>query len=432
MKYFNKSFIISLLFILTLSQSNLSTQVKNYQTQFKTSYDAFFYQDFVNTKSNKQGLTKINIYIHVPYKSLRFIKTGQGFTAKYSVSISVYDKNKENLQVEKFWSETINVMDFSQTTSKLNFNVGLKSIELKPAKYLFQTIVTDNETKKEIKTENIFDVREFNQNLDISDILFVKKLEHSSSKVLPNISRDVTVAKDGLQFYYDLFSGIEGIQNCFIEYEIFDKENKIVFQRTFTKELTPGKNQILENITDLKLNLGIYTLRLTLKDEKFKTINVLNKTFFSRWIGIPSVISDLDKAINQMVYIATPKELNDLKEATTIEEKTQKFLEFWKRKDPSPANEENEVFEEYFRRIQFSEENFSNYIEGWRSDRGMVYIILGPPNNINRYPFEYHSKPYEVWEYYQLNRSFVFVDQTGFGDYRLITPLSGDLFRYRY
>jgi len=69
---------------------------------------------------------------------------------------------------------------------------------------------------------------------------------------------------------------------------------------------------------------------------------------------------------------------------------------------------------------------------GWRSDRGMVYTILGTPNNIDRHPFEYDSKPYEVWEYYDLNRSFVFLDQTGFGDYRLITPLTGDMYRYRY
>ncbi len=62
----------------------------------------------------------------------------------------------------------------------------------------------------------------------------------------------------------------------------------------------------------------------------------------------------------------------------------------------------------------------------------MVFIILGSPDNIDRHPFEYDSKPYEVWQYYDLNHSFVFVDETGFGDYRLTTPLYGDLFRYRY
>ena len=62
----------------------------------------------------------------------------------------------------------------------------------------------------------------------------------------------------------------------------------------------------------------------------------------------------------------------------------------------------------------------------------MVYITLGPPNNVDRHPFDYDAKPYEVWEYYDQNLQFVFMDETGFGDYRLITPMYGDEMRYRY
>ncbi|MEJ2493473.1 MAG: GWxTD domain-containing protein, partial [Ignavibacteriaceae bacterium] len=140
----------------------------------------------------------------------------------------------------------------------------------------------------------------------------------------------------------------------------------------------------------------------------------------------------IDKAITELVYIASPEEIGKMEDGKNEKEKTKRFLEFWKTKDPSPGNEQNEVFEEYYRRVDYSNKNFSQYMDGWRSDRGMVYIILGAPNNIDRHPFEYDSKPYEVWQYYELNRSFVFVDETGFGDYRLTTPLYGDLFRYRY
>ena len=80
--------------------------------------------------------------------------------------------------------------------------------------------------------------------------------------------------------------------------------------------------------------------------------------------------------------------------------------------------------QEYYRRIQFANATFSGFMNGWRSDRGMVYIILGPPNDIDRHPFEADSKPYEIWAYYTINREFIFVDQTGFGDYRLVNPIS--------
>jgi len=55
---------------------------------------------------------------------------------------------------------------------------------------------------------------------------------------------------------------------------------------------------------------------------------------------------------------------------------------------------------------------------------GMIYILFGPPNSVDRHPFDIDSKPYEVWYYYQKDRQFMFVDETGFGDYRLMNPLS--------
>jgi GWxTD domain-containing protein len=120
-----------------------------------------------------------------------------------------------------------------------------------------------------------------------------------------------------------------------------------------------------------------------------------------------------------------------IEEASDQEEMIKRYLEFWKKKDPSPNTEENEIFNEYYRRIVFANEKYSHYTEGWKTDRGMVFILLGPPSNVDRHPFDYDSKPYEVWEYYDLNKNFVFIDETGFGDYRLITPLHGELYKYR-
>ena len=62
---------------------------------------------------------------------------------------------------------------------------------------------------------------------------------------------------------------------------------------------------------------------------------------------------------------------------------------------------------------------------------GMVYITLGPPSAVERHPFDMGAKPYEIWEYYHINRSFLFVDNSGFGDYRLSESPYGDWFKYR-
>ncbi|HEX9250970.1 MAG TPA: GWxTD domain-containing protein, partial [Ignavibacteriaceae bacterium] len=292
----------------------------------------------------------------------------------------------------------------------------------------------DKDSKQEAVGENLFIVRDYNKDISLSDILMISKYDSSQGRneIIPNISRNIPTSKDRVKFYYEVYSKDSTDVNRTFEYTVFNSEKNVIHKEVEDRNIKPGKNKVLYSLAEFPFELGIYSLTVSLLDENSKVIETVSKAFYSHWKGLPGVITDIDKAISQTVYIATPDEMNYMEEGETIQEKTKRFLEFWKKKDPSPNNDENEIFDEYFRRISYSNDNFSNYIEGWRSDRGMVYTILGAPNNVDRHPFEYDSKPYEVWEYYDLNRSFVFLDQTGFGDYRLITPLTGDMYRYRY
>jgi len=174
------------------------------------------------------------------------------------------------------------------------------------------------------------------------------------------------------------------------------------------------------------------SLNIRLKNRYGQDLDRTTKKFESKIYGFPESIKDLQLAIDQLVYIATGDELDKIEEAEHYENKLEEYIKFWKEKDPSPATEENEVFLEYYRRITFANEQFGNYIDGWRSDRGMIYIVLGPPDNVERHPYEINSKPYEIWDYYDINKRFIFVDETGFGDYRLLNYQYGDWYRYRY
>lgn len=390
-----------------------------------------FFEDYLNFASNEFGKTRLDVFIQAPYSEMQFVKTNAGFEAKYNLTISVFDEDKKNLLVEKSWIEKITVKDFEQTISKNNFNLSLKSFNLSPGKYFIRTSFEDAESRQEFVTENEIKIRQLNQSFSVSDVMLISKqtVVEGSSKIIPNVSRNVAAKKDGIPVFYEIYS--EYARDIKIEYSLVDNEKVKVFTEEIERRIDSGKTQIFHTIKDVELGLGNYLFAVDLKDSKNQLAISTGKYFVSRWIGVPSSIRDLDKAIAQMVYIATSSELDEIQSAPTQEEKIKRYLDFWKKKDPDPRSEDNPVFNEYYRRVAFSNENFSHYIEGWRTDRGMVYIILGAPNNINRHPFEYDSKPYEVWEYYELNKSFIFLDETGFGDYRLITPLYGDFFRYR-
>ena len=390
-----------------------------------------FYQDLLNFKGD-DGKANVNLFIQVPFREIQFIRSSNGFEGGYSVSVSVYDEKAENLIFEKIWNEDISSNSFDESSAKENFNISHRIFDLERNTYFIKTTITDRESRQEFSLERLFTVKDFKIDPSISDILLISSntLVGGKNKIIPNITGNVSIGEDGIDMFFEIYSESEGEYN--IDYVVINKEKEVLITKSETQIVNNGKTQVYYTLEDSTLGLGNYLLTVVIKDNEGNNIVETTKPFYSRWAGLPSNIEDIDKAIAQLVYMASPDEMDYLKEGNTEEEKTKRFLEFWKSKDPSPGNEENELFEQYFSRVSFANENFSHYIDGWSTDRGMVFIILGAPNNVERHPFEYNAKPYEIWQYYELNRSFVFTDQTGFGDYRLVTPLQGDLFRYRY
>ncbi|MGZ5192094.1 MAG: GWxTD domain-containing protein [Flavisolibacter sp.] len=424
-----KSFIYLSIFIICLQ--SLSAQIESDYGRKSGNLDPKYYQDFLNFASDKENNTRVDIFIQVPYTTIQFVKASTGFAASYNVTVSVFDEDKEKLLTEKSWREKIGAQNFDQTTSKSNYNLSLKSFYLTPGKYFIRTAVEDEDSRKTYSSENMYTVRDFSGNVSVSDIMLIIRQSQSegSKKILPNISRNINAEKDGIPLFFEIYSKYP--KDVVIQLEIKDNDEKIVFSDTLNKYIDSGRTQIIHTIENVSLSLGTYLLNVTVSDStKENNLNV-NKTFMSRWAGIPSAINDLDKAISQLVYIATPSELNNIEDASGQKEKVSRYLEFWKKKDPTPSTDENEIFNEYYRRVAYANSNFTHYVEGWRSDRGMVFILLGSPSNVDRHPFDLESKPYEVWYYYELNRNYIFVDETGFGDYRLTTPLYGDDYRYR-
>lgn len=419
---------IKIIIMLFLSAGVIYTQTNN--SKLYSSSRAKYFQDYLNFMDD-DGQSRVDLFIQVPFKEIQFIKSSKGFQGGYSVTVSIYQDDKETLVFEKVWTEKITSPSYKKSISRESFNLSFRSINLVPGEYFIKTILADRESHQEYLSERMFKVKDYKVKPAISDILFStnKKNSNDNSKIIPNISRNISNSKVGLNFFFEVYTDSSTVSN--IEFHIADKNGKIIYSKFRKQTFNETKTQIYYSINDTTLNFGTYILTVILKDNDGNQISISKKPFFSRWVGLPASVQDIDEAIAQLLYIASPSDIEYMEEGKTEKEKIMRFLQYWKSKDPSPGNEENQVFEEYFNRVSFANENFSSYTKGWRSDRGMVFIILGVPNNIDRHPFEYDSKPYEVWQYYDLNKSFVFIDHSGFGDYRLSTPMYGDFYRYR-
>lgn len=94
-----------------------------------------------------------------------------------------------------------------------------------------------------------------------------------------------------------------------------------------------------------------------------------------------------DKWLKQdVVYIITDDERKVFERLTTPEEREQFIEQFWHRRDPDPRTPDNAFKEEHYRRIAYANEKFGSGDPGWRTDRGRIYIIHGPPDGIESRP----------------------------------------------
>jgi GWxTD domain-containing protein len=87
-----------------------------------------------------------------------------------------------------------------------------------------------------------------------------------------------------------------------------------------------------------------------------------------------------------VAYIITDEERAAFRQLSNEEERDQFIEAFWQRRDPTPDTEENEFKEEHYRRMAYANDHFAAGIPGWKSDRGRMYIMYGPADEIESHP----------------------------------------------
>jgi GWxTD domain-containing protein len=140
---------------------------------------------------------------------------------------------------------------------------------------------------------------------------------------------------------------------------------------------------------------------------------------------------------DEVPYIITDDERAAFKKLSTDDEREQFVEQFWERRNPNPSSPENEFKEEYYRRIAYANEHYASGIPGWKTDRGRIYIMYGPADEIESHPSggsyvrtpqegggETATYPFETWRYRYIdgigtNIILEFVDPTMTGEYHL-------------
>ncbi len=139
------------------------------------------------------------------------------------------------------------------------------------------------------------------------------------------------------------------------------------------------------------------------------------------WPDMPFSLKDIDNAIDALRYVTTEAELDSLRRGN-METRRGNLEGFWRSKGGKQETAFNEVMTEYYRRVDLATRDFGTLRQpdGFRSDRGRIYVLYGPPTSTDR-TLSPVSGFQEVWTYVRLKKKFMFVDQNKSGTYVLVS-----------
>ena len=397
----------------------------------RTNVEKFVLAPFADAVSSDS--IRIVTYIEIPFYALQFIKKGDSFIATYQASIGISEKRGQEFE-HVVWSDSIITDIYTDTRSavknrkhftefivptgnqyeligelqdrdtrkkgilkkKIDYRSYDKTPSLLDPNYLLDLTGDWGFGKDKIPTRG-FRVREIGEGVDVKITGFIDKGEYEVNIFLSNS----TISDSLIQ----RFSGL-GERGYFNETIFIPATKFSALKNDFRIELLQGKN----------------------KAEKRSSFTIYKP-------GISSYVFDIDIALKQMKYILRNDERSKLN-VRSKEDKEELFYLLWKERDPTPQTERNELMEEYYERVSYVNEHFDGWQPGWETDRGMIYILFGPPDEIQRTNSSTSNSSlwndgtninslYQIWSYYAISKQFVFRDQNGFGDYRLNTPFFG-------
>jgi len=159
-------------------------------------------------------------------------------------------------------------------------------------------------------------------------------------------------------------------------------------------------------------------------EEKPRKIKAEPKKAFVNWISdVAPILTDDERAA--------------WKKLQTDEEREKFIAIFWGQRDPDPDTEENEYKDEYYERIAYADEHFSSGKPGRLTDRGLIYIKYGKPDEVESHPAggtyerpayegsgSTSTYPFEKWFYRYIKNissgiEIEFLDPSGTGEYRM-------------
>lgn len=399
-----------------------------------------FLVDHATFRDAADGKCRLEIYYQIFNFGLQFVKDSGSYLAEYTLTATIDDddgRRVKSLEQDK----NIRAAEYAQTVSRYDFRSSQINLVVDPGKYKVTLALADrrgssvfrNEFKVEAKLPSVEIPR-------MSDIQFVQAANSADSTpagvfrkvnldIVPSVSRSFGGTDSGrLLFYLELYQGPDSGQDVVVETIIRNVSKGMLYRDTLYVRLDSTVVRQLRNVAVGGMAPGDYELEVYLRGRRMKRLDQRIEPFTIAWSQEGLLKHDFRAAVDQLGYIASGSDVNKIKKLKTLEERVEAFNQFWLDRDPTAGTPENEVKREFYRRVNYANRAFHHLRkDGWRTDRGRIYIVYGEPDQIDDFPMASNLPPYQIWHYYKggAYKRFAFVDENEDGDYRLQYPYDG-------
>lgn len=369
----------------------------------------------------------------IPFSNLVFQKEGNIFKAGVKAGVEIFNDSIRSVYRD-YTEKTISVDEFELTNDKNSYLQGIIEFSIPSGTYKIYPSFTDINSIRELKSKP-HTLKTDSTNIITNPIIVY------SDKILCDTLQLFNIANFSgtIPFSSELFSiliPVTGENSDGLEIKVHYEE-EVIFNEIITEyfqspfDFTICNNKVVLNNSantknvkffiakdiSAKLKEGIVSLKISYKSEPEKQDSFQIPV---RWINKPNALLDLEKSIEHLKLIES-SELIDKLERSSRDNLEKDFYSFWKKYDPTPETEFNELMHEFYKRVDYAELNFRPLASknGAKSDRGKIYIQFGNPDSTVRFTDEY-GRMVETWKYSNPQRSFMFVDKRGNGNFTLV------------
>lgn len=389
------------------------------------------------------GSPEVRIDYRLARSELLFQRTPEGYRAAYEVRVIFYRDDKDKLTAGDSFTRELKVSRYAETVMQGVDIIDQVTFRVPAGKYTIQVDLTDLNAENTSSTSFEFQV----PNAPAGPVWFTDlTLGTVRQDSLGRAAAPVTVDPNPSRRYGENLSRLvilgELVDNrpatapdsiYRLHYEIVsDVRNAIAKGDTLIARRGPRTPFVLRPALGV-LDPGSYdavvelTSHVPPAQKGKKAVPIRRTKPFTVEQTAASTALDPRTALEILRYVATEDEQDEMDRLRTAEEKSAFWVEFWRRRDPTPDSPDNEARDEFYKRVSYANQHFGAGTPGWKTDMGHVYIRFGQPDEVVRNPFRFEGPPEEIWYYYRERLTYFFVDHDGFGRYELDDTRSSKL-----